>query len=121
MAYTKKDGGATTTKSATKVVEKKDNTEIEALKAEFAALRAQNDLLVKLLQQGGIAATPTIQAPTSLVQEATLVHLVQLAPGLSTHIELSNTTIDMNAFGEERVLDRRQCEEIAGKYICLSR
>ena len=116
MAYTKKDGGTATSKVATaKVVEKKDNTEIEELKSAVEALKAQNELLMKMLMNNNGNAS-TVQAPNSLVQEATLVHLVERAPGLSTHIELSNTTIDMNAFGEERILDRRQCEEIAGKY-----
>ena len=115
MAYTKKDGSVATTKVATKVAENKDNTEIAELKSAVEALKAQNELLMKMLMNNGSNPAP-VQAPKSLVEEATLVHLVQLAPGLTTHIELSNTTIDMNAFGEERVLDRRQCEEIAGKY-----
>lgn len=116
MAYTKKDGSVATAKVATaKVVEKKDNTEIEELKFAVEALKAQNELLMKMLMNNN-SNVSTVQAPNSLVQEATLVHLVERAPGLSTHIELSNTTIDMSAFGEERILDRRQCEEIAGKY-----
>ena len=100
MAYTKKDGGTATSKVATaKVVEKKDNTEIEELKSAVEALKAQNELLMKMLMNNNGNAS-TVQAPNSLVQEATLVHLVERAPGLSTHNELSNTTIDMNAFGE---------------------
>ena len=52
----------------------------------------------------------------SLNDEVTLVHLIENAPGLTTHIELSNITMDLSAFGEERTLDRRQAEEISGKY-----
>jgi len=117
MAYTKKDGSAATENITTKTVENKDNNEeIASLKAAIEALKAQNDLLAKMIMNGGNNAQAAIQMPNSLTQEATLVHLVECAPGLSTHIELSNTTIDMSAFGEERILDRRQCEEIAGKY-----
>ena len=115
MAYTKKDGSVATAKVATKVVENKDNTEIEELKSAVEALKAQNELLLKMLANNGVNNTP-VQVPNSLAQEFTLVHLIERAPGLSTHIELSNTTIDMNAFGEERVLDLRQAEEICGKY-----
>lgn len=117
MAYTKKDGEVSATKATTtKVAETKRDAELEALKAQFAELKATNDLLVKLLQNGGMNTAQTAQVPASLAQEVTLVHLVERDPGLTTHIELSNLTIDMAAFGEERILDRRQCEEIAGKY-----
>lgn len=115
MAYTKKDGSVATAKVATKVAENKDNTEIAELKSAVEALKAQNELLMKMLMNNN-SNSASVQAPKSLVQEVSLVHLVQLAPGLTTHIELSNTTIDMNAFGEERLLDLRQAEEISGKY-----
>ena len=115
MAYTKKDGSVATAEATTEVVENKDNTEISELKSAIEMLKAQNELLMKMVMDKN--STPAVTGiPNSLTQEATLIHLVECAPGLTTHIELSNTTIDMSAFGEERILDRRQCEEIAGKY-----
>ena len=93
-------------------------TEIEELKNTVEALKAQNELLMKMFMENkGATQQPIFTVPnTGLNQEITLVHLIERAPGLTTHIELSNITIDMSAFGEERLLDRRQCEEICGKY-----
>ena len=38
------------------------------------------------------------------------------APGITTHIDLSNYSIDMGAFGETRTLTVQQFEELVGKY-----
>jgi hypothetical protein len=111
MAYTAK-GGTTATKE---IKETTNNNEMEAFKLQLAELKAQNELLMKMLMEKN---GQTIQAASTsaLNSEYKLIHLVERAPGLTTHIELSNTTIDMSSFGEERTLDRRQCEELAGKY-----
>lgn len=45
-----------------------------------------------------------------------IIHLQQLAPSLTTHIELSNRVIDFNGFGEERSLRFSEFEEIISKY-----
>lgn len=115
MAYTTKKDGATVTKTE-KVTEKTtNNAEMEAFKLQLAQLQAQNEMLMKMLmEKNGAPAQVTVA--NTLNNEYTLVHLVDRMPGCTTHIELSNITIDMTAFGEERILDRRQCEEIAGKY-----
>lgn len=115
MAYTTKKDGATVTKTE-KITEKTtNNAEMEAFKLQLAQLQAQNEMLMKMLmEKNGAPAQVTVT--NTLNNEYTLVHLVDRMPGCTTHIELSNITIDMTAFGEERILDRRQCEEIAGKY-----
>lgn len=115
MAYTTKKDGATVTKTE-KITEKPTkNAEMEEFKLQLAQLQAQNEMLMKMLmEKNGAPAQVTVA--NALNNEYTLVHLVDRMPGCTTHIELSNITIDMTAFGEERILDRRQCEEIAGKY-----
>lgn len=109
-------------------VEKQNNKELnamqeklDALATQNANLAAQNELLMKMFmelknstQQNNVQATPV--ANDLWTGSYTLVHLVDVVPGATTHIELSNTTIDMSAFGEERLLTRAQCEELAGKY-----
>lgn len=45
-----------------------------------------------------------------------IVHLYDNAPGITTHIDLSNYSIDMGAFGETRTLTVQQFEELVGKY-----
>lgn len=45
-----------------------------------------------------------------------IVHLQQLAQGLTTHVVLSNRTIDFNGFGEERSLRFSEFEEIISRY-----
>lgn len=87
--------------------------EIEALKAQ---LKQMQDMFAAVMA-GQINSNIASQPKTnSLDEEVKIVHLVERAPGLSTHIELTNLTMDMNVFGEERTLDRRQCEELVGKY-----
>jgi hypothetical protein len=102
------------------VTEKAEEPKVETSQTDkelINKLLAQNELLMKMLMDRGIS-TPVVmpEISNSLNEEITLVHLKENAPGLTTHIELSNLTIDLNAFGEERTLDRRQAEELAGKY-----
>lgn len=57
-----------------------------------------------------------------------IIHLQQLAPSLTTHVQLSTRVIDFNRFGEERNLRFNEFEEIISKYksffdsdiLCLS-
>ena len=82
----------------------------------FYKMLEQNQMLIQMLAERGVSVAPVVNDKNSLNEEVVLVHLKENAPGLTTHIELSNLTIDMSAFGEERTLDRRQAEELAGKY-----
>ena len=121
MATNKTTGSKTATKkTASAPVEKKTNNEIAELKKTVEALTAQNEMLMKMFLESQKSAAPIAvmesASTNSLNDEVTLVHLIENAPGLTTHIELSNITMDLSAFGEERTLDRRQAEEISGKY-----
>lgn len=128
MAYNKKQGQKTYYNNLENKVEEKievtqkkvespNTNSSESDKDLINKLLAQNELLMKMLMEKG-GATPIVlpEINNSLNEEIILVHLKENAPGLTTHIELSNLTIDLNAFGEERTLDRRQAEELAGKY-----
>ena len=130
MAYNKKNGKKTDNlenkvdkiiEVETEVVtEKAEESKVETSQTDkelINKLLAQNELLMKMLIEKGVSAPVVMsEISNSLNEEITLVHLKENAPGLTTHIELSNLTIDLNAFGEERTLDRRQAEELAGKY-----
>ena len=122
MAYTKK----TTTEN----VETEENTTLdiapkttaEPKKAapakedkdkKIEELEAQIAMLMNMMMNRNNSED---KAKNSLLDEIVLVHLVERAAGLTTHIELTTTTLDMAKFGEQRTLDRRQAEELAGKY-----
>ena len=81
--------------------------------AEIAELKAQIAMLMSMMVNN---RNGSAEEKNSLLDEVTVVHLVERAPGLTTHIELTTTTLDMAKFGEQRTLDRRQAEELAGKY-----
>lgn len=49
-------------------------------------------------------------------KEVSIVHNCQLNGGLTTHIDLSNTTIDFRTMGETRLLSWQQFEECVSKY-----
>ena len=84
---------------------------------QIAALNARMEQLMQLMSSGVLGANVAAQAPVSKVyNEVSLVHLVDRGPGLRTHIELSNLTIDLTTFGEERTLTLQQFEECVGKY-----
>lgn len=127
MAYNKKynDGQQgekpVVTKPEEKVEEKNEikneKTVDQGVNSElFYKMLEQNQILIQMLAERGVSVAPVVNDKNSLNEEVVLVHLKENAPGLTTHIELSNLTIDMSAFGEERTLDRRQAEELAGKY-----
>ena len=83
---------------------------------KIAKLEAQIALLTQMFmtQKGVVPAAPA--ASKKMDDEVTIVHTFQCAPGLRTHIELSNMTIDFRDFGEERTLPRMYFEELIGKY-----
>lgn len=105
----------TTTKKTRTKEEAKDNTELEELKTQNRLLQEQISAMMKMIANISGGQTET-KLTTSLLDEVRVVHLVERDDGLSTHIELTNMTIDFHAFGEERTLDRRQAEELAGRY-----
>ena len=118
MAYNKKDA-ATENKVAEKIEETRKEEKVVNQGIDptlFYKMFEQNQMLIQMLSERGVNVTPVAVDKNSLNEEITLVHLKEHAQGLTTHIELSNLTIDMSAFGEERTLDRRQAEELAGKY-----
>ena len=105
------------------------NEKYDALQEQYNVLKKQNDdltnrvdeLLRALAVQNTRVSEPVVlQAPSnSLNDEVTIVHLVQRASGLNDIIRLSNLEITMSEFGEERTLDRRQAEELVGRYRFL--
>lgn len=115
MAYTKKNV------ETAEAVEKADvagvNKETAASidqSAEIAALKAQIEMLTKMMATG-MGSTPVAAAPkSSLLEEVKVVHLRDCIPGTTTHIHLSNRDLDFSSFGATLTLDRRQAEELAG-------
>ena len=121
MAYRNKNGNTFADEQVSntpKVDYTEDNTKkIDELTETVNSLKAQNELLMKMLVE--MQNNKTQSQPAAGYQpqgEIKLIHLIQNDPGLTTHIELTNLTIDMNAFGEERTLDIKQAEELVGKY-----
>lgn len=85
-------------------------------KEQNDTLKAQNEMLMKLLTESRTAAAPVIMPQNVLDNTVTVVHLCDREPGLSTSIRLSNRAIEFHTFGEEVTLDLRQAEELAGSY-----
>lgn len=119
---------ATTKTSTNKTTESATAAKVKAQAAEISDLKAQIEQLQKLfVMQQEAANKAAASAPKTessqpeaqrkrLYDEVTLVHLVERAPGLRTHIEISNLTIDLEKFGEERILTLQQAEEVISKY-----
>ena len=115
MAYTKKNVEMEEAAEKTDAV----NVDKEAAapidqSAEIAALKAQIEMLTKMMA-AGIGTSPATAAPkSSLLEEVKVVHLRECIPGTTTHIRLSNRDLDFASFGATLTLDRRQAEELAG-------
>lgn len=82
--------------------------------AEIAALKAQIEMLTKLMTAGVGGQTTSATPTNSLSEEVRVVHLRECIPGTTTHIHLSNRDLDFSSFGATLTLDRRQAEELAG-------
>lgn len=105
------------------------NDKYNALQEQYDDLKKQNEdlanrvdeLLKALALQNTKPSEPVvINAPVnSLNDEVRIVHLVQRASGLKDIIHLTGLDVTMSEFGEERTLDRRQAEELVGKYRFL--
>lgn len=81
---------------------------------EISALKAQIEMLTKMMAAGIGAQAPAPAQSSSLLEEVKVVHLRECLPGTTTHIHLSNRDLDFSSFGATLTLDRRQAEELAG-------
>ena len=82
--------------------------------SEIAALKAQIEMLTKMMAAGMGVQAPSPTPSSSLLEEVKVVHLRECLPGTTTHIHLSNRDLDFSSFGATLTLDRRQAEELAG-------
>ena len=121
MANTKKtveteEKTNTTTAASTEEISKpvaKKTVEKDGSAQEIEQLKAQIDMLMKMMTLNAQAATV---AATPKDERVKIIHLVERAPGLSTYMELSNLVVKLSKFGEERILTLQQFEEMVGKY-----
>lgn len=115
MAYTKKNvETAETVEKADVVGVDKETVAPVDQSAEIAALKAQIEMLTKMMAAGIGAQAPAPAQSSSLLEEVKVVHLRDCIPGTTTHIHLSNRDLDFSSFGATLTLDRRQAEELAG-------
>ena len=116
MANTKKNiDAADEIEETTPVTTNSTNTAPSAdQSAEIAALKAQIEMLTKLMTAGVGGQTTSATPTNSLSEEVRVVHLRECIPGTTTHIHLSNRDLDFSSFGATLTLDRRQAEELAG-------
>jgi len=90
-------------------------TLVESLAKEVAQLKSgqkstsndTNDQIAELLK---------VMASKKSDKEVAIVHNCELLNGLTTHITLSNLTIDFTKIGEQRLLSWQQFEECASNY-----
>lgn len=122
MAYVKKTAVAEDSNVEEKVevaaqpaaVTDDKDAKIAALEASLAQMQ---EFMKVMMANMNNKPTETNSAKDALFRYVTVVHLVDRAPGLSTHIELSNGVIlDFRTFGEEHTFTVQQAEELASKY-----
>ena len=96
----------------------KKQEEINFLRIQNAELHdAMKTLMAQFAELKNNMSTTTSQSKGyDRNDDVTIVHLYDNAPGITTHIDLSNYSIDMAAFGETRTLTVQQFEELVGKY-----
>ena len=96
----------------------KKQEEINFLRNQNAELQdAMKTLMAQFAELKNNMSTMTSQSKGyDRNDDVTIVHLYDNAPGITTHIDLSNYSIDMAAFGETRTLTVQQFEELVGKY-----
>lgn len=115
MAYTKKNvETAEAVEKADVAGANKETATPTDQSAEIAALKAQIEMLTKMMAAGIGAQAPAPAQSSSLLEEVKVVHLRDCIPGTTTHIHLSNRDLDFSSFGATLTLDRRQAEELAG-------
>lgn len=124
MAYVKKTATdevvKTEEKKAEAVVEepkpaKKTTTKEDNSEAEIAALKAQIEMLMKMMTTNAQMVSQPAQQ-NEMDNYVKIVHLVQRGTGLSTYMKLSNLELILTEFGEERYVTIQQFEEMIGKY-----
>lgn len=122
MAYVKKTAVAEDSNVEEKVevaaqpaaVADDKDAKIAALEASLAQMQ---EFMKVMMANMNNKPSETNSAKDALFRYVTVVHLVDRAPGLSTHIELSNGVIlDFRTFGEEHTFTVQQAEELASKY-----
>ena len=122
MAYVKKTAVAEDSNIEEKVevaaqpaaVADDKDAKIAALEASLAQMQ---EFMKVMMAHMNNKPSETNSAKDALFRYVTVVHLVDRAPGLSTHIELSNGVIlDFRTFGEEHTFTVQQAEELASKY-----
>ena len=97
----------------TAVADDKD-AKIAALEASLAQMQ---EFMKAMMTNMNNKPSEIDSAKNALFRYVTVIHLVDRAPGLSTHIELSNGVIlDFRTFGEEHTFTVQQAEELASKY-----
>lgn len=122
MAYVKKTAVAEDSNVEEKVevaaqpaaVADDKDAKIAALEASLAQMQ---EFMKVMMANMNNKPSETNNVKDALFRYVTVVHLVDRAPGLSTHIELSNGVIlDFRTFGEEHTFTVQQAEELASKY-----
>ena len=122
MAYVKKTAVAEDSNTEEKVdVVTQPTTNADDKDAKIAALEASlaqmQEFMKVMMANMGNKPAETNSVKDALFRYVTVVHLVERAPGLTTHIELSNGVIlDFRTFGEEHTFTVQQAEELASKY-----
>lgn len=117
MAYVKKNvetEDVSTTENVVVEQGTKAQTPVADQSSEIAALKAQIEMLTKMMAAGMGVQAPSATPSSSLLEEVKVVHLRECLPGTTTHIHLSNRDLDFSSFGATLTLDRRQAEELAG-------
>ena len=117
MAYVKKNvetEDVSTTENIVAEQGAKTQTPAADQSSEIAALKAQIEMLTKMMAAGMGVQAPSATPSSSLLEEVKVVHLRECLPGTTTHIHLSNRDLDFSSFGATLTLDRRQAEELAG-------
>ena len=122
MAYVKKTAVAEDSNVEEKVevatqpaaVADDKDAKIAALEASLAQMQ---EFMKAMMANMNNKPSEIDSAKNALFRYVTVIHLVDRAPGLSTHIELSNGVIlDFRTFGEEHTFTVQQAEELASKY-----
>jgi len=122
MAYVKKTAVAEDSNTEEKVeVATQPTAAADDKDAKIAALEASlaqmQEFMKVMMANMGNKPVETNSVKDTLFRYVTVVHLVERAPGLTTHIELSNGVIlDFRTFGEEHTFTVQQAEELASKY-----
>nr|DAF49048.1 MAG TPA: hypothetical protein [Siphoviridae sp. ctnpt50] len=123
MAYVKKsiENAETTMDSVEETAEKAAKIEATSAPAidqssEIAALKAQIEMLTKMMAAGMGAPQTATKAPELGEDKIKIVHLYEYPEGLSTHLTYSNGYIDFYHFGQVRSLPYAVAEELIGRY-----